>query len=171
MWYPTVIVVIILALLLYITSIISKKTNSTDSNEVIYYGLKESILTKAEIHFYNSLRLYVQKNTIILSKVSLNDLFYIKKGVGKDYMKYFNKIAKKHVDFLICDSDTLAPLYAIELDDSSHNSSKRKERDIFVDKLYNHAGLELIHIKVKFEYTKQDFAIIPINNKSSLNYM
>ena len=34
-------------------------------------------------------------------------------------MTYWNKINRKHVDFLICDDETLKPLVGIELDDST----------------------------------------------------
>ena len=58
----------------------------------------------------------VGDKAVICHKVGLKDFFFIGKGVGKDYMKYFGKIAKKHVDFLLC-----------------------HERDLFVEKVYKDA--------------------------------
>ena len=54
-------------------------------------------------------------------------------------MKYFHKIAQKHVDFVICDQD-LYVLFAIELDDSTHETRDARKRDHLKDKafaLYN----------------------------------
>ena len=41
-------------------------------------------------------------------------------------MKYFHKIAQKHVDFVICDRD-LYVLFVIELDDSTHETRDAKK--------------------------------------------
>ena len=59
----------------------------------------------------------VGDKAVICPKVGLKDFFFICKGVGKDYMNYFGKIAKKHVDFLLCDPGTMKPICGIELDD------------------------------------------------------
>ena len=37
-----------------------------------------------------------------------------------DRLKYFNWISQKHVDFVLCDKDTMQILCAVELDDRSH---------------------------------------------------
>lgn len=148
---------LIIVFLLYY---ISAKLKKPDEDKPLPYVLNKSILTDAELTFYKALVPHIYDTNIILAKVSLKDIFHIGKGVGKEYMVYFNKISRKHVDFLICDKHTLAPLYAIELDDSSHMKKSRQDRDIFVDGLYAHAGLKLIHIKTKYEYTTQDFSAL-----------
>ncbi|AHF07016.1 topoisomerase [Desulfitobacterium metallireducens DSM 15288] len=99
------------------------------------------------------MRQCVGNKAVICPKVGLKDIFFIDKGVGKDYMKYFGKIAQKHVDFLLCDPDSMEPLCGIELDDISHTNKKAYKRDIFVEKVYNDANLELIRISSKSGYT------------------
>ena len=123
--------------------------------EVLPYKLKGSLMTPTELKFYKRLCEYLPDDVLIFSKVSLKDIFYVGQGVGRNYMKYFNKIARKHVDFLVCSEDSVAPLYGIELDDKSHNKPKRQERDAFVDSAYKVAGLRLIHVPVKREYPKE----------------
>ena len=70
----------------------------------------------------------------------------------KERTKYWNKINRKHVDFLICDRDTLKPIVAIELDDSTHARENRQLRDEFVNQIFTAAKLPLIHIKVSQSY-------------------
>ncbi len=138
------------ALILYILVLLEGKIKGKKSDEKpMPYFAEKSILTNTEAKFYNELINYVNDNCVICPKVSLSDIFKVKKNAGDEYMKYWNKIKSKHVDFLICSKYTLEPLYAIELDDSSHLSEKRKVRDDFVNKLYSQTGIKLIHIKVK----------------------
>ena len=66
------------------------------------------------------------------------------------------KINRKHVDFLICDNETLKPIVGIELDDSTHQRQDRQLRDQFLDQVFETAKLPLIHIKVKQVYAISD---------------
>jgi very-short-patch-repair endonuclease len=73
---------------------------------------------------------------------------------GMDKLKQktaFNKIACKHVDFVLCDKE-LNILLAIELDDSSHNRQDRKERDEIVNAAFRSAGLPLMREPAKHFY-------------------
>ncbi len=112
-----------------------------------------------------------------MTKVSLGDLFFITIKDFKMKQSYWNKINRKHVDFLICDGISLKPLMAIELDDKSHQQIKRIERDAFVDEVFKAAKLPLIHIPVKSTYviselatlikTQLHFSNLPITNVKS----
>ena len=64
----------------------------------------------------------------------------------KHYMKYFAKISQKHVDFVICDED-FQVYFALELDDSSHDTEKAKEKDLFKDRAFKAAGIPLKRIR------------------------
>ena len=120
------------------------------------YRVSDSVLTDAEKSFYHTLKLFVDERAVICPKVGLKDIFFISKEAGQEYMKYFGKIAQKHVDFVLCDPVTMRPLCAIELDDFSHTSKKSYERDQFIEKLYKDAGLELIRLSSKSGYTANE---------------
>ena len=62
-------------------------------------------------------------------------------------------------DFLICDKNYLNPLCAIELNDKSHNSKKRKERDDFLIQSCASANFPLIQITAKATYTLKDVKV------------
>ena len=90
------------------------------------------------------------ERAIICAKVNLADIFFVVRP--NENQGFRNKIDRKHVDFLICDSTTMKPLYGVELDDSSHSKQKRIERDQFVDSVFRTAGLPLIRIKAARTY-------------------
>ena len=64
----------------------------------------------------------------------------------------FNRVAAKHVDFVLCDQVTLHPLVAIELDDSSHYQRDRADRDAFINELFRVIGVALIRHRVQMAY-------------------
>jgi len=114
------------------------------------YKLKSSLLTHRELRFYNCLKPIADKHgLIVVVKPRIADFIEVtldqyKKGSG--FWNYFGRIAQKHADFLLCNPVTFAPMAAVELDDSSHADPKRKERDAFVDSVYQAAGIPVIHI-------------------------
>ncbi len=69
--------------------------------------------------------------------------------------EYF-RIAEKHVDFLLCNPQTIKPLVGIELDDEGHQQRGRKDRDEFIKKVFEVAGLPLIHIPVQPRYNAHE---------------
>lgn len=68
------------------------------------------------------LRLAVHDRYVISPKVGLDDVFYV--AQARDQISYWNKINRKHVDFLLCDPMTMRPVAGIELDDASHQREK-----------------------------------------------
>lgn len=81
----------------------------------------------------------------VFAKVRLLDLLEPVRG-NRKYKTYFYKIQAKHVDFVLCDSKLVAR-YIIELDDSSHDTEERKERDAFVDEVVKSVGYKIIHTR------------------------
>ena len=116
------------------------------------YPLRDEFLSPAELNFYHVLVTVSADWAALFSKVNLGDLFYPKTGEYGQNQAYRNKIARKHVDFLLCDRESLRPLLAIELDDSSHNRPDRQARDEFVDGVFAAAGLPLLHVPVSQSY-------------------
>lgn len=124
------------------------------------YYLKSSIVTPVEKWAYQIISRTLSDQYILAPKVGMKDFIGI--NVKNDYMKYFSHIAQKHIDFLICDKETLSPVLGIELDDNSHNKDSRKNRDQNVDQIYNAVGLKIFHIPTKI---KEEALVIAINNE------
>ena len=108
------------------------------------------LLTPAEQAFHAVLEPLVRSSCAISTKVRLADLFSILPGRGQQAA--FNRISRKHVDFVLTDPATSRILCAIELDDSSHNRPDRIERDDFVNKLFAANGMPLLRVPVAWTY-------------------
>ncbi len=78
---------------------------------------RKSLLSPVELEFYNVLKLAVGDRFLILLKVGVRDLCEI---TNRDVNQAaFNRVADEKMDFVLCDQATLAPVVAIELDDST----------------------------------------------------
>jgi hypothetical protein len=138
--------------------------------ETLPYRVRDDFLSPAEFSFYKILSSLGGTQIIIQSKVRLADIFFVARP--NENMSYFSRIAQKHLDFLVCDSVTMKPLFGIELDDSSHKRDDRQERDDFVEKVFQVAGLPLLHLPVQREYNTREIAakIAPLlKDKTSIS--
>lgn len=155
-----VIICIALVIILVVVFIDNQKTKKKIQNTKsqiseepkinVYENLpykKKLLLTKNEWAFYKSLKPVADElGYSVLAKVRLADLVEVKVTDNKEYMKYFNKINKKHVDFILAKPENLQIELLIELDDNSHNTAQ-KERDEFIETLYKQTGYKLLRVK------------------------
>lgn len=119
-----------------------------DNYEINYKEAYQArrLFTKNEWQNYKKLREVAEvKGYIICPKVRLLDIIEPRRG-EKKYKTLFYKVQAKHVDFVICDQD-MSIKAIIELDDSSHNSKDRIERDQFVDLILKSVGYKVIHTR------------------------
>jgi len=115
------------------------------------YLRRESLVTKPELKFYRSLIKAAQDDFEIFAMVRIADLLVVDPELPSKRV-WLNKILAKHIDFVLCDPATLQPLVCIELDDPSHNRPERIERDIFLNKAFESAGLPLLRIATQASY-------------------
>lgn len=116
------------------------------------YQKRDQFLTAAERSFYGLLKELADTNGWdLFAKVRLEDLVEVKKGTDK-LQAHRNRIKSRHIDFLICDSQTVSPIIAIELNDATHARSDRQQRDIFVSGTLEAAGLPLLVIPAQRGY-------------------
>lgn len=64
-------------------------------------------------------------------------------------------LSDKHFDYVLCDKETLAVVAVIELGDRSHELSKVRSRDIFVQEACRTAGLKLLRFPCRKNYHVQ----------------
>jgi hypothetical protein len=111
---------------------------------------RKSLLSPAELAFYKVLKAAIGDRFVILLKVGVRDLCEITHREVNQAA--FNRVAAKHVDFVLCDQVTLHPLVAIELDDSTHYRRERADRDAFVNEVFRVIGVALIRHRVQMTY-------------------
>lgn len=112
---------------------------------------KANLLTDNERNFYETIRLIAEKHDFnVLSKVRLADIVNVNENVQSktaEWWEYFKRISQKHIDFALADKNSLEIKLVIEVDDSSHKRPDRIERDRFVDKVLENAGIPILHIE------------------------
>jgi very-short-patch-repair endonuclease len=166
-----IIVIFIIAVVFYgILNLFSRKKssltptkNDKPSFESVHahkpYKLNPSLLTNRETDFYRVLEYALKDQPYVIAiKPRIADFVnvtYNQRNNQKEFRFYFNKISAKHVDFLLCD-ESFYPVLAIELDDSSHNRSNRKDRDDFVNYLYKTVDLKVLRI---YQYSLESLKI------------
>ena len=119
------------------------------------YKARGKLVTKSELRFYKSLQKAVQDDWEIFAMVRIADLLRVETG-EPNRRKWLNKILSKHIDFVLCDPGSLAPVCCIELDDPSHNRPDRIERDIFVNDAFASADLPLLRIPTESSYRARE---------------
>jgi hypothetical protein len=123
------------------------------------YRKRDYLLTAAERSFYEVLCSILDGQLLVFAKVRLADLVWMSKGTA-NRQSHFNRIQSKHVDFVLCDREKIAPVLVIELDDSSHEADERRDRDTFVDAALSAAELPILHIPARKAYVPADLAAL-----------
>lgn len=126
--------------------------NKTDL-ERLPYRLREPFLTTTELALFHVLNQMVGVRYLICPKVALNDVFYIVRP--NENVHFFNKFFRKHVDFLLCDPQTLAPAFGVEIV-RPNSKNEARESDKFMDELFTGAGLPLVHVPSSQTYDPSD---------------
>lgn len=126
---------------------------SNSPYESIRYAHKH-ILTENEQRFYHELKKMADSHHLLVCpKVGLKELFVVKTSKA-NYMLGFNKINRKHIDFILCDQDLRLKL-GIELDDRSHELDKTGVNDSIKDMIFRQNGIPLVRVKAKYNYTSE----------------
>lgn len=121
----------------------------------VYLSVVDSLVTPAEKLFYEQLDLVIDGRLQILCKVRLADLIEVESRQPEERNRVFRRIASKHIDFVLAEPGTLAPVLAIELDDSSHERADRRERDEYLQELFETVQFPLLRIKASASYNRR----------------
>ncbi len=132
---------------------------STTYGSRLPYQKKWYLLSQSERSFYQSLREAAGEGLLVFAKVRLLDLLWLPENAGRR-QHYMNRVMSKHVDFVLCDRQTIAPILVVELDDSSHRRAERQERDRFVDEVLHTAGLPILRVPVRHSFVSNELRVL-----------
>jgi uncharacterized protein DUF2726 len=121
--------------------------------ERLPYRLREGFLSTPEVALWHALQEMAGRHYLICPKVGLNDIFYIVRP--NENVHFFNKIFRKHVDFLLCESSTFKPAIGVELVKPVSRNETR-DTDQFMEDLFLSAGLPLVHVPSSERYAEND---------------
>ena len=126
--------------------IIKKEEEEILKEKTIYK--KKNIMTDYEYKFYLILKELEKYNYKVIPQVNLATI--VEKVNNK---KYYTELFR-NIDFVIFNEDLTDVLLLIEVNDATHNTKKRKSRDIKVKSICNNAGLNLITFYTKYANEK-----------------
>lgn len=123
-----------------------------------WYQSVPGLFTPAEQLFLSTLEVALAGIPVkIFGKVRIADIIKVRPGLERsDYSGAFSKIRSKHVDFVLINPLTTAPVLVIELDDSTHDQYERKVRDAFVDEAMYQAQIPILHVPLRKRYIEQN---------------
>lgn len=160
------IVIIIIVVLLFVMYVIMNNINKAEEpkDEKFPYKVGDKLLSDKELMFYKSLKPITDElGYSIMCKVRLADLAITPRGIPQ-YMKYFNYVRSKHIDFVICSEDT-TPIFAIEVDDKTHDNERNQQSDTFKNRIFEGSSVKLLRYRTwTKEQLKQDFSLKKAEN-------
>ena len=119
----------------YISSPCVSQSETTDDG--FLYNPKAKLMSKIEEQFYFSIKSVLPEGFSVFAQVNLAS--FIERA---DNARYHNELFR-NIDFLITDSG-YSPKIAVEINDSTHNTPDRKERDEKVRNICEEAGIPVI---------------------------
>jgi hypothetical protein len=129
------------------------------SKKTLKYVLNDTLVSPTERSFLGCLDAVLPTEIRVLTKVRLADIFSVENSNDRvAWRSAFNRIQSKHVDFVLCRSDDLSPLAAIELDDKSHDRQDRQDRDKFLNELFATSRIKLLRVKAQRSYDTDELA-------------
>jgi len=117
------------------------------------FRLRNQFLSFTELALLSVLREMAEGRYVICPKVALNDIFYIQRP--NENVHFYNKIFRKHVDFLLCEPDTMKPVFGVDLVKPIAKDETRSS-DQYMEDLFLSAGLPLIHVPSGENYKLSD---------------
>ncbi|MCA9373355.1 DUF2726 domain-containing protein [Candidatus Woesebacteria bacterium] len=139
--YPLFLLLSVVVGLALVAKVLINLISDKQSQNNFPYTKKESVMTPSEQKYFRKLEQQHAQTHFIFCQVALGRI--INTTDQKNFYTYWNKINKKSIDFVLVDKRTLQTVKLIELNDYSHNSLKRKQRDEYLQKICEAAGVEL----------------------------
>lgn len=118
------------------------------------YVPAKALLSPAERSFLGVLDQVVGPEHRVFGKVRVADLASVKPGLAPSArQRALNRVAAKHVDFVVCRASDLTIVCAVELNDSSHASKRAQARDELLGNVCKAIGLPLFQVPAKRAYS------------------
>lgn len=133
---------------------------------IYQFQAKEHFMTKSESEFFRMLDKVASDRYYIFPQAHLSAILD-HKVTGQNWKYAFRHINGKSVDYVLCDRETLKPVYAVELDDPTHEYPDRQERDHEVERILQSAGIPLVRFNDYRKLNQEDIAIKFIEAKNS----
>ncbi|MBU6405235.1 MAG: DUF2726 domain-containing protein [Metallibacterium scheffleri] len=153
-WLFILVVVVIVAAVFFA---VAGKKAGTGSKVGFPYIPAKALFSPAERSFLGVLDQVVGPDHRVFGKVRVADLASVKPGLSTSARQgALNRVAAKHVDFVVCRASDLSVVCAVELNDSSHAGKRAQARDELLTNVCAAIGLPLFQVPAKRAYSVQE---------------
>lgn len=123
----------------------------TTDNDKYLYDVRKALISKSEQGFYNAIKSSVPEGYCVFPQINLASFID-----RTDDARFHNELFR-NVDFLITDAE-YTPKFIIEINDQTHLTNERRERDEKVQKICEEAGIPILKLWTSYginpEYIK-----------------
>jgi hypothetical protein len=130
-----------------------------DESSSLPYRKRDYLLSGPERALFEALLKVAGERYHVLPKMRLADVVWLPKLASNRWL-HWNRIAQKHLDFILCDRKYLEPLLAVELEGSTTRSGHAEERTEFIAAALTAAGVPLLRLPLKRSYSAQEIGEI-----------
>lgn len=139
-------VFIFIVIVISLVRVSVSRGGKTESVVEYRYARKEAIMTKAEAAFYGRLLSVAGDRYYIFPQIHLSALL-TNQTKGRYWKAAFQRINLTSVDYVLCDKQTMYPVYTVELDDMTHDTEKRRARDEGVNRILAGVNMPLVRFR------------------------
>lgn len=151
------VLIVVLALVVMVAVAAGKAKNAGGASIGYPYDPAKFLFSAAERSFLGVLDQAVGPEYRVFGKVRLADLAKVKAGLTKSARQgALNRVAAKHLDFVVCRASDLAVVCGVELNDRSHARQRAQARDELVAQVCQAIRLPLITVAAKQAYSAQE---------------
>ncbi len=152
--YIVAVIFVVIAIVFSLTSGHSSGKYGVRNSTDYQYARKDAVMTQAEAKFYNRLLSVAGDRYYIFPQIHLSSLL-TNQTKGRYWKAAFQRINRTSVDYVLCDKQTMRPVYAVELDDATHDAAKRHARDEGVNKMFKSVNMPLVRFRNVEDLTDQ----------------
>lgn len=129
---------------LFFFSTKKQRSPSNRADNEVEYRSRNTLMTNSEVEVFQYQKRLVAGRAHICPMVRISDLISVHKVTdAKARLLAFRSISQKHVDFVVIANNGRI-LFAIELDDQTHQQASRIKRDELVNMVFEKAEIKLL---------------------------
>ncbi|MDB5166914.1 MAG: topoisomerase [Candidatus Saccharibacteria bacterium] len=152
-----VLLVVVLFVIVIVSGVRSRARPSEKVADVYQYSRKESVMTERETDFFHRLNSVAGDRYFVFPQIHLSALLK-NQTKGRYWKAAFQRSNRTSVDYILCDKKTMKTMYAVELDDITHDTTKRRARDEGIERMLSGVGLPLVRFRNVAGLTDEEIA-------------
>lgn len=107
--------------------------------------LRSQFCSDDEEHLYQLLSAAAGDKAFVYTKIRVLNVLRIVDA--SNHLETAIRLDRKYIDFLVCERSTRRPICAVQFDQWNESSGEYQQRDTYLEKAIDAAGLKVIHLR------------------------